>query len=253
MSNVLPKLDRDNLMEDLLAEAQRTVHEVADAVDNAPKGRVINDSEEPARVALDRFRSLVYERVLQAKVDAAEAAFPPPVSATLGHRKRHKGRQGYSVLTVNGRMALRRVRWHCPHDGSETPMDVVLDHAESTISEGVREMSCRVNQDASSFEKAAAILQRTAHLEVSKESLRRLVESEGKAVLQAMKKTALCPAWSAKDCESEQGPTRLYLGCDGVKVPLVTNEEKKKRRQSIRGKRQRGGRKCKPLDRKSVV
>ena len=84
MSNVLPKLDRDKLMEDLLAEAQRTVHEVADAVDNAPKGRVINDSEEPARVALDRFRSLVYERVLQAKVDAAEAAFSPSGQRDVG-------------------------------------------------------------------------------------------------------------------------------------------------------------------------
>jgi hypothetical protein len=61
----------------LLAEAERTVNEVADAVDNAPAGRVIRDSEEPARDALDRFRQRVYERVLQAKVDAAEAAFPP--------------------------------------------------------------------------------------------------------------------------------------------------------------------------------
>jgi hypothetical protein len=38
---------------------------------------VIRDSEEPARVALDRFRTKVYETALQAKVEAAEAAFPP--------------------------------------------------------------------------------------------------------------------------------------------------------------------------------
>jgi len=77
MSQVLPDLDRDKLMQELLAEAERTVNAVADAVDNAPAGRVIADSEEPARDALDRFRQTVYERVLQAKVDAAEAAFPP--------------------------------------------------------------------------------------------------------------------------------------------------------------------------------
>jgi len=64
-------------MRDLLVEAERTVNEVADAVDNAPRGRVIRDSEEPARDALDHFRSIVFERVMQAKVDAAEAAFPP--------------------------------------------------------------------------------------------------------------------------------------------------------------------------------
>lgn len=77
MSEKLPELDREEVMRELLAEAERTVNEVADAVDNAPAGRVIADSEEPARDALDRFRQVVYERVLQAKVDAAEAAFPP--------------------------------------------------------------------------------------------------------------------------------------------------------------------------------
>jgi len=77
MANAVPKLDRVRLLEELLAEAERTVNEVADAVDNAPAGRVIRDSEEPARDALDRFRQVVYERVLQAKVNAAEAAFPP--------------------------------------------------------------------------------------------------------------------------------------------------------------------------------
>jgi len=87
MSNALPKLDRDKLMADLLLEAERTIHVVADAVDNASKGRVINDSEEPARDALDHFRSIVYERVLQSKVDAAEAAFPPSGQCDVGQEE----------------------------------------------------------------------------------------------------------------------------------------------------------------------
>jgi hypothetical protein len=73
----LPKLDRAALRAQLLGEFERTVDEVVDAVDGAPAGRVIRDSEEPARVALDRFRAKVYEAALQAKVDAAEAAFSP--------------------------------------------------------------------------------------------------------------------------------------------------------------------------------
>jgi hypothetical protein len=77
MADTLPELDREQLMRELLAEAERTVNEVADAVDNAPVGRIIADSEEPARDALDRFRQTVYEQVLQAKANAAEAAFPP--------------------------------------------------------------------------------------------------------------------------------------------------------------------------------
>ena len=87
MTDVLPKVDRDQLMRELLAEAERTVNEVADAVDDAAAGRVIRDSEEPARDALDRFRQRVYERVLQAKIDAAEAAFPPSGQSDDGKTK----------------------------------------------------------------------------------------------------------------------------------------------------------------------
>ena len=144
---------------------------------------------------------------------------------------------------------MRRVRWHCRQEGSETPIDMLVDATESTISEGVREMACRVNQDTSSFIKTAANLQRTAHINVSKETLRQLVEGEGKAVLKAMQRAELSPDWSAEDCTTEQQTTRVYLGCDGVKVPLVTDEEKKKRRKDIREKRRRRGRKCKPLPR----
>lgn len=77
MDVLLPKLDRAALRAQLVAEFERTVEEVADAVDGAPAGRVIRDSEEPARLALDRFRRKVYEATLQVKVEAAEAAFPP--------------------------------------------------------------------------------------------------------------------------------------------------------------------------------
>ena len=83
MDAPLPKVDRAALRAQLLAEFERTVEAVVDAIDGAPAGRVIRDSEEPARVALDRFRCQVYEAALQAKVEAAEAAFPP--SGQCGH------------------------------------------------------------------------------------------------------------------------------------------------------------------------
>jgi hypothetical protein len=72
-----PKLDRDALRAHLLAEFEATVEAVADSIDNARDGSWIADSEEASRVALDRLKQKVYEAGLQAKVDAAEAAFPP--------------------------------------------------------------------------------------------------------------------------------------------------------------------------------
>jgi len=77
VSSKLPTLDRAALRAKLIAEFDRTIEAVADAVDQAPSGRVIRDSEESARVALDQFRAKAYEAAIQAKVDAAEAAFPP--------------------------------------------------------------------------------------------------------------------------------------------------------------------------------
>lgn len=73
----LPKLDREALRARVMVEFERTLEAVAEAVDSAPKGRLIRDSEEPARVALDRLRQVIYEAAVQTKVDAAEAAFPP--------------------------------------------------------------------------------------------------------------------------------------------------------------------------------
>ncbi len=82
----LPGLDRKAYEEQMRAEFERALREVADAVDGAPQGRVIRDSEEKSRDALDRFRRVAYEKAIQMKVNAAEAAFPP--SAQRRHGKK---------------------------------------------------------------------------------------------------------------------------------------------------------------------
>lgn len=165
---------------------------------------------------------------------------------------RHKGRQKRSVLTANGRVVLRRVRWHSPAQGSTTPIDAALDAAEATLSLAVRELACRLNQNASNFEKAAEDLARAAQIRMSGETLRRLVEAEGKAVLAAA--GTLAVGWTAADCRvrnavegAPPGPSRVYLGCDGVLVPMVTAAEKAARRVTVRRKRRGRGRKARPL------
>ena len=91
-------------------------------------------------------------------------------------------------------------------------------------------MACRLNQDAASFEKTAANLARVAHWSISKESLRQLVEGEGKRALRAFQRGEFQPQWTAEECRVAEGVSRIYLGCDGVQVPLVTEGEKQKRR-----------------------
>jgi hypothetical protein len=58
-------------------------------------------------------------------------------------------------------------------------------------------------------------------------------------------------AWKAEDCrvpgDKEGKTTRVYTGCDGVMVPVVTEAEKLKRRAAIKAKRRRRGKRCGPL------
>jgi hypothetical protein len=152
------------------------------------------------------------------------------------------------VLTINGRVRLGRRRWHSPAEGTTTPLDVWLDTFEGTISLGVREMACRLNGDGTNFDQAAANLARTAQVALSGETLRALVEAEGKRVLQAQRSGQLPLDWSAADGQVEgQTATRIYVGSDGVMVPLVTDAEKTTRRQKVKEKRRRRGRKPRPL------
>ena len=166
------------------------------------------------------------------------------------NRARVAGRP--SVLTANGRVTLRRIRWQSPAEGSITPIDALLDEAQATISLATRELACRLNQDASNFEKAAENLARAAQIRLSGETLRRLVVAEGRAVQAAAATLAI--GWNATDCRSPDpadatrpGPTRVYLGCDGVLIPMVTAAEKAMRRAAIRRKRRRRGKTARPL------
>lgn len=129
-------------------------------------------------------------------------------------------------------------------------MDQVVDEAQQTVSRGARELACRLNQGAPSFQKAAENVQRAAQISLSKEQLRQVVLAEGKDVQKAQAAGKLQPTWTAADCGVEgTTTTRLYTGMDGVKVPVITEEEKQKRRRKIREKRRRRGRKCRPLRR----
>jgi hypothetical protein len=116
-------------------------------------------------------------------------------------------------------------------------------------------MACRLNLASRNFDKAAENLRRAAQFSLSGEWLRQVVEHEGKAVQKAAEAGTLPLDWDARDCPAHDkdgkktGKMRLYLGADGVKVPLVTQAEKDTRRTRVKAKRRRRGRKCRPLPR----
>src|SRR5262249_44701232 len=125
---------------------------------------------------------------------------PPPQHPTTGKPLQNKGADDHTVLTVNGRITLSRRRYSAPGVGRCFPLDPWLDRAEDTVSLGLREMACRLNQASRSFDKAADNLARAAQVRLSGEMLRQVVESEGKAIRAAAQAGRLPAGWDATDC-----------------------------------------------------
>jgi hypothetical protein len=73
----LPKMSTEAYVEAMRAEFEQVMRRVAEAVNQAPEGQVIDASEERVRDLLGDFRAKAYETALQMRVDAAEAAFSP--------------------------------------------------------------------------------------------------------------------------------------------------------------------------------
>jgi hypothetical protein len=62
---------------DLKQEAEEFLKSVIEAVNQAEDGAWIDGSEEQVRDLSAEFRKRVFEKAVQARIDAAEAAFPP--------------------------------------------------------------------------------------------------------------------------------------------------------------------------------
>ncbi len=161
----------------------------------------------------------------------------PPVDAATGKLLADKGSEPRSTLTSNGRVSIQRKRYQALAGGSVMPADALLDAAEATVSLGARELCCQINTTAKSFRRSAKQLKHVGQLGVSASKLREVVEGEGKRVLKASESGALKPDWQAKDCKVKTPAgdevSRVYLGVDGFTVPLLTEDEKRKRREKV--------------------
>jgi len=70
--------------ESMKQEFEEFAKQVMEAVNDAPDGQWIAGSEEQVRDICAEMRRKVFERALQKRVDAAEAAFPPSAPSNDG-------------------------------------------------------------------------------------------------------------------------------------------------------------------------
>src|SRR5215471_2473200 len=101
-----PQLSARDLLDRIRGHFEKLCSDVAAAVNQAPAGAVINASEEEVRDLLADFRLATYQAAIQLRLEAAQAAFPPPRHPTTGKPLQNKGPEEHTVLTINGRLTL---------------------------------------------------------------------------------------------------------------------------------------------------
>jgi hypothetical protein len=177
--------------------------------------------------------------------------FPPQKNQKTKRKYRHKGKQRVSRDTVNGNIRFERIRWWSPEHGTDDTIDRLIGAVADTVSVGVRQMCCRVAISQQGFGKGAEHLYNLAGIKISPERLRVISESEGQRVLSLQSKGCIEPDLNAQNSKvTPDGPSRAYTGIDGVMVPMITQEEKQKRRKK-RGPKPKGSRRrrmCKGAD-----
>lgn len=131
----------------------------------------------------------------------------------------------------------RAVYWN-KEQGSVAPLDLLLGIVTDRYSPGVREMACRLSLNAA-FVPGSENLARTAQLSISHSAIRDIVIREGVRAHNAIGQGLYRPDWTADDCTDQT----LITGADGVMVPMVTDEQKRKRRATQARKRKRQARK----------
>jgi hypothetical protein len=82
--NLKPRVPPEQFVESMKEEVDQYLKEVMEAVNEARDGEWIAGSEERVRDLSAAMRRVVFERAVQQRVDAAEAAFPPSAPSADG-------------------------------------------------------------------------------------------------------------------------------------------------------------------------
>lgn len=226
------RITAEQLMDEMQSDYRALAEEMAAAMNAAKPGNIIADSEEPVRDAHGEFRQRAFQKAMELLQAKQESFFPRPSGL------RNKGTQKTTHQTVNGRVEIHRTVYWSVKTGTIIPADAWLGIEAHRFSPGVREMCCREALHCS-FDVAAENLHRTAQLSVSGGTIRAVTENQGRAVLTAQSTGVLRPGFTAADCTDQT----VISGADGVMVPLVTEFQKQKRRQTESVKRENQGRK----------
>jgi hypothetical protein len=83
-------MDKEAFLAEMAADVRRILSRVADAVNDAPTGQVINRSEMAVLAAMTELRERAFERAVQMRIDSTESSFSPS-GRRIGPRAAEQG------------------------------------------------------------------------------------------------------------------------------------------------------------------
>jgi len=145
---------------------------------------------------------------------------PPKTQCACGAAARYKGQQARSIVTAHGVLTYKRACYHCVAcQHTLAPLDHALGLDSGSTSTQVR-LWVALLAGQLPFAQAATTLHMLTHVALSAASVERLSVTIGASLRKHQHQQAQQHQAGALPEASPSRPKRLYIGLDGVLVPL---------------------------------
>jgi len=220
-----PDAPRDTLIAELLEKMRRQLEEQLPS-DTATLDQIEEAAGKIGRTLSQEIQQDLIERRNKQSKQSKTVKAQCRCCGQCGHLARNKGRQPRSVVTTHGVLTFKRICYHCAVcQQSFAPLDASLGLDSGSTTTQVR-LWVALLAGQLPFAQAATTLQMLTRVSLSASSLERLSVAIGTALRQHQHQQAqrhqagMLPAPSWPSWPSGKPPRRLYIGLDGVFVPL---------------------------------
>jgi len=208
--------ERNALIADLLEKMRRQLQE------QLPDQSATLDQIEEAAGQIGRQVSRQVSRDIQKRLieQRGQQPRPPKAPCVCGAAARYKGQQARRIVTAHGVLTYKRACYHCAAcQHTLAPLDHALGLDSGSTTTQVR-LWVALLAGQLPFAQAATTLQMLTQVALSAASVERLSVAIGTSLRQHQHQQAQQHQAGILPEPSQPRPKRLYIGLDGVFVPL---------------------------------
>lgn len=204
--------DQEALISELVEKMRRQLRE------QLPNDRATLDEIEEAAGKIGRALSQDIQRRLVE--ERSKRTKPPKAACSCGLLTRYKGTQPRTLVTVHGLLTVERSCYYCSFcKQTFAPLDAALGIDRGSTTTQVR-LWVALLAGQLPFAQAATTLEMLTRVSLSAASLERLSVAIGTSLRSHQQEQAQKHQSGMLPVPKEKRPQRLYIGLDGVFVPL---------------------------------